>query len=101
MKRLWKSRRIYRFQDDAPIVRVIILQAAQEQQRRTDVDVVGEEAARDARVLHARPGDRDEGSADLRLKIAVVPGVAGRHRRSRTTGRLKKEVRVAEEGKRR
>jgi hypothetical protein len=101
VKGIGQSRRIYRLQDYAAVVLVIIIKAAEKDERRTDIDMIGEEAAGDAQLSHSRSDDPYKGSPDLWLDITMVPGVAGKDFWSRATSWKKEEVRVAEEGERR
>jgi hypothetical protein len=57
VKGIGQSRRIYRLQDYAAVVLVIIIKAAEKDERRTDIDMIGEEAAGDAQLSHSRSDD--------------------------------------------
>ena len=62
-------------------MRVVVGQPGKGYQRGPQVDVIGEEVLglRDPKVAHPGSDHPDEGPPNLRLNIAVVLGVAGKH----------------------
>ena len=87
---------------------VVVLQAEQGHERRTNVGVIGELVVVPAERLDAGAGEGDPGLRDLLLEVAVVPGKAGSLAHGVGRGcaavvvtRLEEVVVVAEDGERR
>src|ERR1700730_8114003 len=61
----------------APIVRIVVLQMRNAQDRWTYVGMIGKQLAESPLVLHAGPDDSQPGVGDVVLKVAVIPRKAG------------------------
>jgi hypothetical protein len=62
--------------------------------------VIGEEVLglRDPKVIHPGSDHPDKSPPNLRLNIAVVPGVSGKYGWPQSAKCFKKEVRISKEG---
>src|SRR5271169_5445245 len=79
---------------------IVIGKAGQEHHRWPHVHMVSEEIARlgHTQIPHAGTCDTDERARDLRLDVAMVPGVSGVDHPQVATRRLEIKIRIAEEG---
>src|SRR5580704_10901562 len=61
----------------ASIVRIVVLQMRNAQDRGTYVGVIGKQLAESPLVLHSRTDDSQPGVGDVVLEVAVIPRKAG------------------------
>src|SRR5260370_34986098 len=64
------------FDQRAPVVAVVVLQAEQRHDRWADIGVIRPGSPADTRLIPARPDHAKPGGNDFRLHITMIPGEA-------------------------